>query len=39
MITVARLLMILAAIVLSPIYAAWVFGGWLCDRGERRRRQ
>ncbi len=25
------------AFLLSPIYAVWVFGGWLCDRRERRR--
>ncbi len=38
MVTVARWLMILAAIVLSPVYAAWVFGGWICDQQKRRRR-
>ncbi len=37
MITVARWLMILTAIALSPVYAAWVFGGWLCDQRDRRR--
>jgi len=37
-ITAARWLMTLAAIVLSPIYALWLSGGAICDARDRRRR-
>ena len=33
----ARWFMILTAIALSPVYVAWVFGGWLLDKRDRRR--
>jgi nitrate/nitrite transporter NarK len=37
MTTLARHLLILAAILASPFYAAWIFGGWIADRlGQRR---
>jgi len=38
MVTVARHLLILAAIMLSPIYAVWLAGGAICDARDRRRR-
>jgi len=37
MVSVVKWLMILTAIVLSPLYGACVAGGWLADRMERRR--
>jgi len=38
MVTLVRRLMILTAIVVSPLYGLWVAGGWLMDKRERRRR-
>jgi len=37
MVNVARWLMIVAAILLSPLYALWVGAGWIADRMEERR--
>jgi hypothetical protein len=37
MTTLARHLLILAAILASPFYGVWIFGGWIADkRGQRR---
>lgn len=38
MITIVTWLLILTAILLSPFYGLWIFGGWICDRREMRRR-
>lgn len=35
---IVRYVMILAAIAVSPIYAAWVAGGAIADRIAQRRR-
>ncbi len=37
MVNIVRWLMILAAIMLSPLYALWVGCGWIADRMEERR--
>jgi len=39
MVTVVRWLMILTAIVVSPLYGAWVAGGWVMDRRDHRRHE
>jgi len=36
-VAIATWLMILAAILLSPLYALWIAGGTICDARERRR--
>jgi phosphate/sulfate permease len=38
MVNVVRWLMILTAIVLSPLYGLWIAGGMLADARERKRR-
>jgi len=38
MVTIARHILILTAIVLSPVYALWLAGGAICDARDRRRR-
>lgn len=35
---VARYLLILAAIMLYPIYRLWIAGGAICDARDRKRR-
>jgi|GEM_PF-4249675 len=37
-VTFVRWLMILGAIILSPLYGLWIAGGAVCDARERRRR-
>jgi len=37
MINLVRWLMILAAIVLAPLWALWVGCGWVADQRERKR--
>ena len=37
-IRIVRYALILAAIVLAPLYGLWVLGGWIADkRGQRGR--
>jgi hypothetical protein len=38
MVTLARRLMILTAVVLSPVYVLWIAGGKIADARERKRR-
>ena len=38
-VTLVRWLMIMAAIVLSPLYGLWIAGGAICDARERKRRR
>ncbi len=38
LVNIVRWLMIIAAIVLSPFYALWVGGGWICDRMDAKSR-
>jgi len=37
MVNVVRWMMILAAIMLSPLYALWVGCGWIADQIEHKR--
>lgn len=37
MVTLVRSALIVGAIALSPIYLAWIFGGWIADRAGQRR--
>lgn len=37
MVKLARIVLIVMAYLLLPIYALWIFGGWCADRIEKRR--
>lgn len=37
MVTLARHALIVLAVMLSPAYALWIFGGWCADHAGQRR--
>lgn len=37
MVDLARRFLILAAILASPFYGLWIFGGWIADRRAQRK--
>lgn len=37
MIFIARNLLIAMAVILGPVYAVWILGGWIADRRGQRR--
>jgi hypothetical protein len=34
-VNLAAFILICLAVLAAPIYAGWVFGGWIADRGEK----